>query len=83
MRTLSSLLGREVTTPAGVVLGRCHDLRAELTPNRLQVVALCIGEAGFLARLGIRSRGHHEIEWTSIVRIEGGRIIVRDSDDTG
>lgn len=78
MRTLSSLIGRDVVTPSGINLGRCHDLRAELTDNRLEVVALCVGRAGYLARLGLRHDGHEEIEWSSIIRIEGSRIVVRD-----
>ena len=53
MRTLSSLIGRQVVTASGSDLGSCHDLKAELTPNRLEVVALCVGQAGYRARLGI------------------------------
>lgn len=81
MRTLSSLIGRDVVTRSGVDLGRCHDLRADLTADRLEVVALCVGPAGYLARLGIRSRTHDEIGWSSIVRIEGTRIVVLDPDE--
>ena len=84
MRTLSSLIGRDVVTRSGIKLGRCHDLRAELTANRLEVVALCVGRAGYLARLGLRSRtADDEIEWSSIIRIEGNRIVVRDPDGAG
>ncbi len=77
MRTLSSLIGREVVDESGLRLGRCHDLRAELTADRLEVVALCVGRAGYLARLGIGSHHRDEIEWSSISRIEGKRIVVR------
>ncbi len=77
MRTLSSLIGRHVVTEQGTKLGRCHDLSAELTATTLQVTALCIGRAGYLDRLGIRSRKQTEIPWSSITKIEGKRIIVR------
>ena len=78
MRTLSSLIGRTVVTESGIVLGRCHDLSGELTSDRLEVTALCVGRGGFLDRLGIGSARHDEVAWSSIVRIEGGRIIVHD-----
>lgn len=78
MRTLSSLIGRHVVTEHGTKLGRCHDLSAELTHTTLQVTALCVGRAGYLDRLGIRTRNQTEIAWSSITRIEGNRIIVRE-----
>ena len=71
-------MGRKVETESGLHLGRCHDLRGELTASRLEVIALCVGGSGRLDRLGIRSGRHHEIAWSSIVRIEGKRIVVRD-----
>jgi sporulation protein YlmC with PRC-barrel domain len=78
MRTLSSLIGRHVETQSGLSLGRCHDLRGELKESKLEVTALCVGRAGTLDRLGIGSRHHDEIAWSSIVRIDRKRIIVRD-----
>lgn len=78
MRALSSLIGRKVETESGLSLGSCHDLRGELSGSRLEVVALCVGRVGVLNRLGIKSHGHNEIAWSSIVRIDGGRIVVRD-----
>jgi sporulation protein YlmC with PRC-barrel domain len=78
VRTFSSLVGRKVETESGLSLGRCHDLRGELTRSRLEVVALCVGRAGMLDRLGIKSHGHDEIAWSSVVRIDGERIVVRD-----
>ena len=78
MRTFSSLMGRKVETESGLRLGRCHDLRGELTGSRLEVIALCVGGNGRLDRLGIRSSKHDEVAWSSIVRIEGDRIVVRD-----
>jgi sporulation protein YlmC with PRC-barrel domain len=78
VRTFSSLVGRKVETESGLSLGRCHDLRGELTRSRLEVVALCVGRAGMLDRLGIKSHGHDEIAWSSVVRIDGDRIVVRD-----
>lgn len=78
MRTLSSVIGRDVVTPSGLRLGRCHDLVGELTDTGLRVIALCVGRGGYLARLGIGSRSHDEIDWSSVLRIEGNRIVVRD-----
>jgi sporulation protein YlmC with PRC-barrel domain len=78
MRTFSSIMGRRVETESGLSLGRCHDLRAELTGSKLEVVALCVGRLGVLDRLGIKTHGHDEVAWSSIVRIEGKRIVVRD-----
>lgn len=78
MRTFSSLIGRTVATESGLDLGRCHDLTAASSGNRLEVTALCVGRAGYLDRLGIRNREHDEVAWSSIVRIEGDRIVVRD-----
>ena len=78
MRTLSSLIGRKIVTQSGIQLGRCHDLLGELTHTQLKVTALCVGQAGYLDRLGIGSRTHNEIPWTSIVRIDGRQIVVRD-----
>ena len=78
MRTLSSLIGRRVETESGLALGRCHDLSGNLTATRLEVTALCIGGAGYLDRLGIRSRKHDEVAWSAIVRIDGDTIVVRD-----
>jgi sporulation protein YlmC with PRC-barrel domain len=78
VRTFSSIVGRRVVTESGLALGRCHDLRGELAGSRLEVVALCVGRAGMLDRLGIGSRAHDEVAWSSIVRFEGDRIVVRD-----
>jgi sporulation protein YlmC with PRC-barrel domain len=78
VRTFSALVGRKVETESGLSLGRCHDLRGELSGSRLEVVAMCVGSAGLLDRLGIRTRAHDEVAWSSIVRIHGDRIVVRD-----
>ena len=79
MRRLSSILGRKVETESGLSLGRCHDIRGELTDTRLEVTHLCVGPAGALDRLGVRARRHHsDVAWSSIVRFEPKRIIVRD-----
>jgi sporulation protein YlmC with PRC-barrel domain len=43
MRTLSSLQQRKVETESGRALGRCHDLRGQLTDNKLRVTGLCVG----------------------------------------
>jgi sporulation protein YlmC with PRC-barrel domain len=79
MRTLSSLLHRSVVTESGRSLGRCHDLRGELTATKLRVTGLCVGRGGWLEHLGIRGHDAHQtIPWSAVVRIEGKRIVIRD-----
>ena len=79
MRTLSSLLRRTVVTESGEKLGRCRDLRGELSGTRLRVTGLCVGRGAWLEHLGIRGHGtHHVVPWADVVRIEGTRIVVRD-----
>lgn len=79
MRTLTSLLTREVVTESGRSLGRCHDLRGELTASKLRVTGLCVGSAGLRDRFGIGGHDRHQtVPWTAVVRIEGKRIVVRD-----
>jgi len=46
MRTLSSLLRRKVVTESGHSLGRCNDLRGELTASKLRVTGICVGPGG-------------------------------------
>ena len=80
MRTLSSLLRRQVVTEGGRNLGRCYDVRAELTQTSLKVTGLCVGRQGWAEHLGLRkrTRGHDPVPWEAVVRIEGDRIVVHD-----
>ena len=87
MRTFSSLKNRQVVTEGGRKLGRCHDLRGELTASSLRVTALVVGRRGFLEHFGVgaqasatpaRMRDVDTIPWTAVVRIERERIVVRD-----
>jgi sporulation protein YlmC with PRC-barrel domain len=79
MRTLSSLLRREVVTASGRSLGRCRDLNGELTASRLRITGLCVGRGAWLEHLGIGPpSAHTTIPWDSVIRIEGKRIVVRD-----
>ena len=82
MRTLSSLLRRHVVTEGGRKLGRCYDIRAELTQSSLKVTGLCVGGRGmaehFGLRLGARIRARDPAPWEAVVRIEGDRIVVHD-----
>ena len=79
MRTFSSLQKRRVVTESGRSLGRCHDLRGELTGSKLRVVGLRVGRRGWLAHLGVRTQVEQPIvPWAAVVRIEGKRIVVRD-----
>ena len=79
MRTLSSLLRRQVVTQTGRRIGRCYDLQAELSATNLKITGLCVGHRGWLEHLGIRpDQPHTTIPWDTVVRIEGKQIIVRD-----
>ena len=79
MRTLSSILRRQVVTDTGRSLGRCYDLRGELSANQLCITGLSVGRRGLLEHLGIREQKPRTVvPWSSVVRIEGKRIIVRD-----
>ena len=90
VRTLSSLRKREIVTERGRSLGRCHDLRAELTASSLRVTALVVGRRGLLEHFGVGAqasaspdgvRDVDTVPWEAIVRIEGDRIVVRDDVD--
>jgi hypothetical protein len=59
MRTLSSLQRRKVETESGCPLGRCYDLRGELTDTKLRVTGLCVGPKAWLSHLGVRSHDRH------------------------
>jgi sporulation protein YlmC with PRC-barrel domain len=79
MRTLSSFMRRKVVTESGRKLGYCHDIRAELTARKLEVTGLCVGRSGLVEHFGLRAHSRHdEVPWSSVVRIEGDRIIVGD-----
>ena len=80
MRPLSSLLRRDVITQSGTKLGRCYELRGELTPTALHVTGICVGHHGLMQRLGIPIHPKLTvIPWHMVSSIEGKRIIVRDT----
>jgi sporulation protein YlmC with PRC-barrel domain len=79
VRRLSSLLGRKVVTESGLELGRCHDLRGVVTSSSLRVKSLCVGRGALFEHFGVaRHDRHNEVAWSSIVRFEHDRIVVRD-----
>ena len=87
MRTLSSIVRRKVVSESGENLGRCYDIRGELTRSRLEVKGLVVGRRGRLEHFGIgaqasassnRVRDGDVIPWEAIVRFEGDTIVVRD-----
>ena len=87
MRTLSSLVSRKVVSESGRSVGRCFDLRGELTSSALRVTGLVVGRRGWLEHFGIgaqasasseKVRDIDTIPWSSVVRLEGDRIVVRD-----
>jgi sporulation protein YlmC with PRC-barrel domain len=87
MRTLSSLRKRDIVTESGLKLGRCHDLRGEMTQSRLRVTGLVLGHRGLLEHFGVgaqasasppRVRNVDVVAWEAVVRFEGDTIVVRD-----
>ena len=78
MRTLSSLLHREVVTESGDSLGRLYDVRCELTARTATVMGLVSGKRGLLEHFGVLPRSRQPIPWGDVVRIERKRIVVRD-----
>ena len=87
MRKLSTLIGRVIVTDSGRRLGRCHDLRGEMTSSSLRVTALVVGTRGWLEHFGIgahasaspqRIKDKDTVPWDAVLRIEGNRIVVRD-----
>jgi sporulation protein YlmC with PRC-barrel domain len=82
---LSDLLGREVRTESGNVLGHVHDLRGELGRDSLRITGLVVGGLGVLERLGIgaprsaaRIRTKDVIDWDAVVRADRRGVVVRD-----
>jgi hypothetical protein len=87
MRTFSSLRGRKIVTENGLKLGRCHDVRAELSTSGLLVTGLVLGRRGLLEHFGIgaqasasaaRVRDVDVIAWDAVAGFEGETIVVRD-----
>jgi len=83
----SDLIDRQVVTESGEHLGRAFDLRAALSPGRLEVTGIVVARRGFLERLGIvqlralRSHtrvGGDVVPWDAVVSVRGHRIVVRD-----
>ena len=88
MRTLSSIRKRKVVSESGQSLGRCQDVRGELTRSGLRVTALVVGRHGRLEHLGVEAQAGATpdrvhtgdvIPWEDIVRFEGDTIVVTDS----
>ena len=79
MRTFSSFLRREVVTKSGAKLGRCRDLRGDLTEGTLRITGVCVGGYAWLEHLGIGL--HHPktiVPWDDVVELRGEQIVVRD-----
>jgi sporulation protein YlmC with PRC-barrel domain len=86
MRTLSSIHKRKIVTEDGRQLGRCYDLRAELTQSGLRITGLVVGRYGRLEHFGVRGqagatsqrvRDSDVIPWDAVVRFETDSIVVR------
>jgi sporulation protein YlmC with PRC-barrel domain len=87
MRMLSSIHKRRIVTEDGRGLGRCYDLRAELTSSSLRITGLVVGRHGRLEHFGVRGqagaspervRDSDVIPWDAVVGFERDTIVVRD-----
>ena len=75
------MVGRMVETESGRRVGRCRDMRAIAAGGSLKVTELVVGRRGRLEHFGIgapRAHAPDAVPWESVVRIEGGKIVVRD-----
>jgi len=76
---LSEIIGMEVVSSSGSVLGQIVDLRSagepehQAQPYRL-VTEIIIGRAGRMERLGFRAVKKEVISWSKIASIEGNRV---------
>jgi sporulation protein YlmC with PRC-barrel domain len=85
---LSELLHRKVYTESGRRLGHVHDVRAELRSDRLVITGVIVGRHALLEHFGVglspgrsapRMRTKADVvPWSSVVRFDGGSVIVRD-----
>jgi sporulation protein YlmC with PRC-barrel domain len=87
VRTLSSIHRRRIVTEGGRKIGRCYDVRAELTQSSLRITGLVVGRLGRLEHFGVRGqagataervRDSNVIPWDAVVRFEKDTIVVRD-----
>jgi len=82
VKRLSDIVDLEVVTESGASLGRAFDFQADLQGGRLTLTGIFVGRRGLRERLGV-SRGRHKgsgdaIPWDTVVRVRGGKIVVRD-----
>jgi sporulation protein YlmC with PRC-barrel domain len=82
---LSELLGKEVVTESGWVLGHVFDVRVELGPGNPKVAGLVVGKPGVRTRLYGEARRtdmntltEGAIPWDAVQGIEEKRIRVRE-----
>jgi sporulation protein YlmC with PRC-barrel domain len=78
--TLSGLLGLEVRTETGQVLGRVFDVRARVTQRRLEVTGFVVGPLGLLERLGLGARrpksSRSFVPWSAVRRADRRGVVV-------
>jgi sporulation protein YlmC with PRC-barrel domain len=82
---LSELLGKEVLTESGWVLGHVFDVRVELGRGAPKVVGLVVGAPGVRRRLygearrrDVRTLAEGAVPWEAVQAIEEKRIRVRE-----
>jgi len=78
MNTVSSLELRRVRTRSGRYHGRVFDLRCELRGAEAVVTHLICGRRGLLERLGFREARPDAIEWSRVIEIRPGEILIAD-----
>jgi sporulation protein YlmC with PRC-barrel domain len=78
----SDLLGCELRTESGEMLGHVHDLRAERAGDHWRLSGLVLGRRGISARLVGTGPdtviAGEVIAWEAVSRVEAGSIVVRN-----
>jgi sporulation protein YlmC with PRC-barrel domain len=81
---VSQLIGLEVRTEGGRILGHLHDVRADLGESGLVVTGIVVGGAGIIERLGLRGLRRTErtggpfVGWDAVIRADRRGVVLRD-----
>ena len=81
-QTITDLQHLKIYTQSGIYLGRVFDLRSSGLPEHGEthtervIDRLVYGKLGLLERLGLKQSQADTVSWSSVSKIEAGKIIV-------
>jgi hypothetical protein len=82
----SDLLGCRVVTESGESRGHVYELRAGEQGDGLRLIGLGVSTRGLLERFGVAGARRSEpvlprdvYPWEDVVRLDDGRVVVRDA----